>query len=79
MTDLEDNLAALESSVSQLKAERNIGPLQNDIYEAIDDLCRLGQRVIAKDMRVDYPRRAQGDLALLQKLRNRFCRSRRGS
>ena len=70
MTDLEDNLAALESSVSKLKAERNIGPLQNDIYEAIDDLCHLSQRVVAKDMRVDYQRRAQSDLALLQKLRD---------
>jgi hypothetical protein len=67
---LEDNLAALESSVSNLKAERNIGPLQNDIYEAIDDLCHLGHRVIAKDTRVNYPRRAQSDLALLQKLRD---------
>jgi hypothetical protein len=67
---LEDNLAALESSVSNLKAERNIGPLQNDIFEAIDDLCHLGQRVIAKDTRVDYPRRAQSDLAVLQNLRD---------
>jgi hypothetical protein len=67
---LEDNLAALESSASNLKAERNIGPLQNDIYEAIDDLCHLGQRVIARDTRVNYPRRAQSDLAILQKLRD---------
>lgn len=67
---LEDDLAAVESSVPNLKADRNIGPLQNDIYEAIDDLCHLGRRVIAKDTRVDYPRRAQSDLALLQKLRD---------
>jgi hypothetical protein len=67
---LEDNLAALESSVSNLTDERNIGPLQNDIYEAIDDLCHLGQRVVAKDMCVKDPRRAQSDLALLERLRD---------
>jgi len=66
---LADNLALLESSVSNLKAERNLGPLQNDVCEAVDDLCHLGQRAIAGDTRVNYRARAQSDLAIFGKLR----------
>ncbi|UWZ82167.1 hypothetical protein [Occallatibacter riparius] len=66
---LKENLAALESSVSQLKAERGIGPLQNDIYEAMDDLGHLGQRAVAGDTRVNYRVRSESDLMLFQKLR----------
>lgn len=66
---LADNLAFLESSVLDLKAERNIGPLQNDVYEAIDDLRHLGQRAAAKDTRVNYPLRAKTESVLFQELR----------
>jgi hypothetical protein len=67
---LADSLAVLELSLSDLKAERDLGPLQNDVYEAIDDLCHLGQRAVAKDARVNYPVRAGSDLALFRKLRD---------
>src|SRR6185437_2314099 len=67
---LADNLAFLESSVSELKAERNAGPLQNDVYEAVDDLCHLGHRALARDTRVNYPIRAKSELMLFQKLRD---------
>jgi hypothetical protein len=67
---LADNLALLGLSVSDLKAERSLGPLQNDVYEAMDDLCHLGQRAVAGDTRVDYPARAESDFVLFGKLRN---------
>jgi hypothetical protein len=67
---LADNLAVLVSSVSDLKAERNLGPLQNDVYEAIDDLCHLAQRAVAGDTQVNYPVRAESDMALFRKLRD---------
>lgn len=65
---LADNLAVLEASVSELKADRNQGPLHNDIYEAIDDLCHLGRRAVASDTRVDYPARVESDFVLFRKL-----------
>jgi hypothetical protein len=65
---LADNLAVLESSVPGLKAERNKGALQNDVYEAIEDLCHLGQRAVANDTCINYPARAKSDLALFRKL-----------
>lgn len=67
---LADSLAVLQSSLSQLKNERNIGPLQNDIYEAVEDLCHLGQRAVVRDTRVNYPVRAESDSMLFQKLRD---------
>ncbi len=69
-TTLAENLAFLESSVLDLKAERNVGPLQNDVYEAIDDLRHLGQRAAVRDTRVNYPLRAKTELVLFQKLRH---------
>src|SRR5580698_3296341 len=66
---LEENLAALESRIPELKDRRNAGPLQNDIYEAIDDCCHLGRRAIENDTRVNYPIRAQSENACLRK----FC------
>lgn len=65
-----DDLAILEASLSELKAERSLGPLQNDLYEAIDDLCHFGRRAAAGDTRINYPVRAGSDLALFQKLRD---------
>jgi hypothetical protein len=67
---LADNLSVLQSSLSGLKAERDEGPLQNDVYEAVDDLCNFGQRAVANDARIDYSTRAKSDLALFQKLRS---------
>jgi hypothetical protein len=65
---LRTNLANLVSSLPELKAERDRGPVQNDMYEAIDDWCHLGQRAVAGDTRVNYPARARGELLLLEKL-----------
>lgn len=67
---LAHNLAVLQSSLSRLKAERVIGVLQNDIFEAIDDLCHLGELAVGSDTRINYPVRAHGDLTLFQKLRD---------
>ena len=67
---LENDLAVLESSLPELKAERQDGPLQNDVYEAVDDLCHLGHRAVAGDTRVNYPARVESDLALFQRLRD---------
>jgi hypothetical protein len=67
---LPDDLAILELSVPRLKAERNEGPLQNDVYEAVDDLCHFGRRAIANDTRINYSTRAESDLALFRKLRS---------
>ena len=67
---LANNLVILESSLSELRAERQDGPLQNDIYEAVDDLCHLGRRAVAGDTRVNYPARVESDLALFQRLRD---------
>jgi hypothetical protein len=66
---LKDNLTALESTAASLKANRDQGPFQNDIYEAVDDLCHLGQRAANHDTRVNYPARAESDLKLFTKLR----------
>ena len=65
------NLAFLESAVLELKAERDGGPLQNDVYEEIEDMCILGRRAVARDTRVNYPARAESELMLLQKVRAR--------
>ncbi len=65
---LAENLAVIESAVSELKGQRNIGPLQNDVYEAIDDLCHLGRRAVVGDTRVNFPVRAGSDLDLCRKL-----------
>jgi hypothetical protein len=67
---LTDNLGILESSLSDLKAERDKSPIQNDLYEAVDYWCSLGQRAVARDTRVNYPARAGGELQLLEKLRD---------
>ena len=66
---LAENIAALESAASELSAARNEGPLQNDVYEAIDDLCHFGHHALDCDTRVNYPVRAQRELELIQKLR----------
>ena len=58
---LEENLATLETRLPELKERRNAGPLQNDIYEAVDDCCHLGRRAIENDTRVNYPARAQSE------------------
>jgi hypothetical protein len=65
---LEENLAALEYRIPELKDCRNAGPLQNDIYEAMDDCCHLGRRAIDNDTRVNYPIRAQSESARLRKV-----------
>ena len=67
---LVNNFAVLESSLSELKAERQDGPLQNDVYEAVDDLCHLCRRAVAGDTHVNYPARVTSDLALFQQLRD---------
>jgi hypothetical protein len=66
---LEENLAALEARLPELRDRRNAGPLQNDIYEAVDDCCHLGRRAIENDTRVNYPARAQSENAHLRTLR----------
>jgi hypothetical protein len=66
---LKENLALLESLLPQLKSERNDGPLENDLCEAIDDWCHLGRRAVENDTRVNYPARAGGERMLLKKLR----------
>jgi len=66
---LAGNLAFLESAVLELKADRDSGPLQNDVYEEIEDVCILGRRAVARDTRVNYPARAESELMLLQKVR----------
>ena len=58
---LDENLAVLQAEVSQLKADRNSGALQNDVYEAIDDLCHLSRAAVSGDTRVNYAARAKGD------------------
>jgi hypothetical protein len=67
---LDENLAVLQAEVSQLKADRNSGALQNDVYEAIDDLCHLSRAAVSGDTRVNYAARAKGDLALFERLRD---------
>jgi len=66
---LADNLAVLESIASELKAERNNGPLENDVYEEVDDICGLLRRAVAGDTRVNYPARAESEMIFLQRLR----------
>jgi hypothetical protein len=66
---LEENLAALESRIPELKDRRNAGPLENDIYEAIDDCCHLGRRAIENDTRVNYRARAQSENTHLRTIR----------
>jgi hypothetical protein len=66
---LAGNLAFLESAVLELKADRDSGPLQNDVYEEIEDVCILGRRAVARDTRINYPARAESELMLLQKVR----------
>jgi hypothetical protein len=68
--NLADSLAVLQSCIPELMAERNQGPFQNDIYEAIDDLCHLGERAVANDTRINYRARAESDLGLFRKLHN---------
>lgn len=63
-----DSLAVLESCLPDLKARRTTGPFENDIYEAIDYWCHLGQRALRNDTRVNYPVRAQYESLLLRKL-----------
>jgi hypothetical protein len=67
--NLAENLGILESSLSDLKANRNESPVQNDLYEAVDYWCSLGRRATAKDTRVNYPARVAGELQLLETLR----------
>ena len=68
--NLAGSLAVLQSCIPELKAERSQGPLQNDVYEAVDDLCHLGERAVASDTRINYRARAESDLVLFRKLRN---------
>lgn len=65
---LEENLAALEARLLELRNRWNAGPLENDVYEEIDDCCHLGQRAINMDTRVNYPARAQSEFMCLKKL-----------
>lgn len=67
---LADNLAVLQSFLPGLESERNLGPHQNDVYEAIADLCNLSQRAVAGDTRINYSVRAQSDSTLFRKLRD---------
>ena len=64
---LAGNLAFLGSAVLELKADRDSGPLRNNVYEEIEDMCILGRRAVARDTRVNYPARAESELMLLQK------------
>jgi hypothetical protein len=65
---LKENLAALEAHISELKDRRTVGPLQNDIYEAVDDCCHLGRCAIENDTRVNFPARAQSEIAHLEEI-----------
>jgi hypothetical protein len=67
---LEENLAILEARIPELKDRRNAGPLQNDIYETIDDCCHLGRRAIQNDTRVNYPARARSENIYLRNVCN---------
>ena len=51
-----------------MKETRSAGPLQNYIYEAIDDCCHLGRRATENDTRVNYPILAQCENAQLKKI-----------
>jgi hypothetical protein len=66
---LAGNLAFLESAVLELKADSDSGPLRNNVYEEIEDMCILGRRAVARDTRVNYPARAESELMLLQNVR----------
>jgi hypothetical protein len=67
---LVENLATLESRLTDLRDRRNDGPLENDIYEAVADCCHLGRRAIEGDTRVNYPARAQSEKMHFRKLRD---------
>ena len=73
LMNLKENLDVLQTSLSGLKAEREKGPIQNDLYEAVDYWCVLGQRAVAGDTKVNYPARAEGELQLLGRLRGMLC------
>ena len=66
---LAGNLAFLESAILELKADSDSGPLRNNVYEEIEDMCILGRRAVARDTRVNYPARAESELMLLQNVR----------
>jgi len=65
---LEENLSVLEARLPELRDSRHTGPLQNDIYEAVEDCCHLGRHAIGNDTRVNYPARAQSEFMCLKKL-----------
>jgi len=66
---LQDHLQWLELSLPDLRKQRNTGPFANDVYEAVDDWCHFARRAVENDTRVNYLRRARGELDLLTKLK----------
>ena len=69
MAPLKENVAKLNEYVSQLEKERQSSPLANDIFEAAWYWRDLGQWVLDKNTKVNYPARAAEERKLLEQLR----------
>ncbi len=69
MATLKANVAKLNEYVSQLEEERQSTPLANDIFEAAWYWRDLGQWVLDKNTKVNYPARAAEERKLLERLR----------
>lgn len=69
MTSLEENVAKLDEYVSKLEKERDSTPLANDIFEAAWYWRDLGQWVLDRNTKVNYPARAAEERRLLERLK----------
>jgi len=67
-TGLRHSITLLEAQLPELEKRRGTSAYANDLYEAVDDWVRLGQRALANDTRVDFPERVRGEKELLQRL-----------
>jgi hypothetical protein len=74
MKDLRSALADLQSIRDDLEKKRYLGALENDVFEAVDDLCHLATRAVETDTKVNYPARAREEYSLWTALSERIRR-----
>lgn len=67
---LKELVSLLESRLPELERHRSSNGFANDVFEAADDLCHLGQYVLDSDTRVDYPARVRQELELWNTLKD---------
>ena len=65
---LQESLRSVELFLPDLRKQREVSALDNDMFEALTYWSDLGKRAHSGDARVNYPERAREELALQAKL-----------